>query len=185
MNAGRIQNKGIEILVTATPVKTGKFEWNTSINFSRNRNKVLELVEGTDTYTLANLVLEQMYPQLPRLAKTYGTIVTSYAFATYESCRSNNPSNGQKVIGANSSAEGGIAYLRSGAYGQGSKELGTVMEKFLASNVNSFRYGNFTATVQADAKIGGLMSSATHQYGSSTGAFAFHTYQVVILNLGV
>ena len=47
------------------------------------------------------------------------------------------------------------------------------MENFLTSNINSFRYGNFTATVQADAKIGGLMTSATHQYGGSQGAFAY------------
>jgi len=170
VNAGRIQNKGIEFLITATPVKTGKFEWNTSLNFSRNRNKVLELVEGTDTYTLANGFGADV-SSVARVGKDYGTIITSYAFATYES--SDPKTNGQKVIGANSSAEGGIAYLRSGAYGQGSKELGTVMEKFLTSNINSFRYGNFTATVQADAKIGGIMSSATHQYGSSTGSFAF------------
>jgi iron complex outermembrane receptor protein len=173
VNAGRIQNKGIEILLTATPVKSGKFEWNTSVNFSRNRNKVLELVEGTDTYTLG-LGFGADVSSVARVGRDYGTIITSYAFATYNSTDPNHPSNGKRVIGANSSAEGGITYLRSGAYqGQGSKELGTVMEKFLASNVNSFRYGNFTATVQADAKIGGLMSSATHQYGSSTGAFAF------------
>lgn len=170
VNAGRIQNKGIELLISATPVKSGKFEWNTSINFSRNRNKVLELVEGTDTYTLA-LGFGGDMSSVARVGKDYGTITTSYAFARYESA---DPKlNGQKVIGSNSSAEGGISYLRSGAYGQGSKELGTVMEKFLASSINSFRYGNFTATVQADAKIGGLMTSATHQYGSSYGAFAF------------
>jgi iron complex outermembrane receptor protein len=40
VNAGRIQNKGVEILLTATPIKKGNFEWNTSVNFSRNRNKV-------------------------------------------------------------------------------------------------------------------------------------------------
>jgi iron complex outermembrane receptor protein len=170
VNAGRIQNKGVEFLLTATPVKKNKFEWNTSINFSRNRNKILELVEGTDTYTLANGFGADV-SSVARVGKDYGTIITSYAFARYES---NDPKlNGQKVIGANSSAEGGITYLRSGAYGQGSKEIGTVMEKFLASSINSFRYGNFSATVQADAKIGGVMSSATHQYGSSTGSFAF------------
>jgi iron complex outermembrane receptor protein len=170
VNAGRIQNKGVEILLTATPVKRDKFEWNTSINFSRNRNKVLELVDGTDTYTLSSGFGADM-SSVARVGKDYGTIITSYAYATYES--SNPALNGKKVIGANSGASGGIAYLRSGAYGQGSKELGTVMENFLASSINSFRYGNFTATVQADAKIGGLMTSATHQYGGSQGAFAY------------
>ena len=170
VNAGRIQNKGIEILASATPVKNDKFEWTTSINFSRNRNKVLELVEGSDTYTLSNGFGADV-SSVARVGKDYGTVVTAYAYARYES--SDPALNGKKVIGANGSASGGIAYLRSGAYGQGSKELGTVMENFLASSINSFRYGNFTATVQADAKIGGIMSSGTHQYGGSQGAFSY------------
>ncbi|MCF2500078.1 MULTISPECIES: SusC/RagA family TonB-linked outer membrane protein [Dyadobacter] len=172
VNAGRIQNKGVEILLTATPIKKADFEWNTSINFSRNRNKVLELVQGTDTYEL-NLGFGADIKSVARVGKDYGTIITPYGFAIYESNDANNPANGQKVIGA-ISGEGGIGYVRNGSYGsKADKELGSVMEKFLASNVNSIRYKNFTATVQADAKIGGLMSSATHQYGSSLGSFAF------------
>jgi iron complex outermembrane recepter protein len=176
VNAGKIQNKGIEILVNATPIKAGKFEWNTSLNFTRNRNKVLELVEGTDTYTLS-LGFGADISSVARVGKDYGTLITSYAFATYQAKDANgnpvaNPANGQKVIGAASGTTGGYpSYLRSGAYGQGAKELGTMMENFLASNVNSFRFGNFTANVQLDGKFGGLMASATHQYGSANGNF--------------
>src|SRR5690606_18419552 len=65
---------------------------------------------------------------------------------------------------------GYYTYLRSGAYGQGAKELGTAMEKFLLSNINSLSFKNFTLNIQVDAKIGGLMASATHQYGSSNGS---------------
>ncbi|MCF0049376.1 SusC/RagA family TonB-linked outer membrane protein [Dyadobacter sp. LJ53] len=172
VNAGKIQNKGVEILLTATPIKKADFEWNTSINFSRNRNKVLELVQGTDTYEL-NLGFGADIKSVARVGKDYGTLITGYGFATYTSDDANNPANGQKVIGS-IDGEGGIGYVRNGSYGsKADKELGTVMEKFLASNVNSFRYKNFTATVQADAKIGGMMSSGTHQYGSSYGAFKF------------
>ncbi|GAB2783624.1 SusC/RagA family TonB-linked outer membrane protein [Rhabdobacter roseus] len=178
VNAGKIQNKGIELLITATPIKANKFEWNTSINFTRNRNKILELVEGTDTYELA-LGFGADVQSVARVGKDYGTIITSYAYATYQAKGADgspidHPANGQKVIGAASgTVQGYPSYLRSGAYGQGAKELGTVMENFLASNVNSFRFGDFSATAQIDAKIGGLMTSATHQYGSSYGAFAF------------
>jgi TonB-linked SusC/RagA family outer membrane protein len=54
INAGEIQNKGVELMVSGTPVKSQSgFSWETSFNFSRNRNKVVELVEGIDTYILA------------------------------------------------------------------------------------------------------------------------------------
>jgi TonB-linked SusC/RagA family outer membrane protein len=43
VNAGEIENKGIEIIGTAVPVKSQNVEWTISANFTRNRNLVLEL----------------------------------------------------------------------------------------------------------------------------------------------
>lgn len=39
-NVGEISNKGIELTLNATPVKTRAFSWDTSINLSHNRNRV-------------------------------------------------------------------------------------------------------------------------------------------------
>jgi len=43
LNAGKVGNKGIEIAVSTINVDQGKFKWSTTLNFSRNRNKVLDL----------------------------------------------------------------------------------------------------------------------------------------------
>ena len=40
MNAGQIENKGIEIQVSATPFK-GDFSWETTLSWSKNNNKIL------------------------------------------------------------------------------------------------------------------------------------------------
>lgn len=45
VNAGNIQNRGWEITVDATPVLTEDFTWKTSLNFSSNKNKIVELHE--------------------------------------------------------------------------------------------------------------------------------------------
>lgn len=45
-NAGEIENKGIEIVLNGTPVRNKDFTWNTTVNFSRNRNKVVSIKEG-------------------------------------------------------------------------------------------------------------------------------------------
>jgi len=43
-NFGELENRGIEFLVQATPVKTSNgFSWNLAVNFSKNRTKVIEL----------------------------------------------------------------------------------------------------------------------------------------------
>lgn len=46
-NVGSMENKGIEITLNTVNMDMGKFRWNTSANFSLNRNKVTKLV-GND-----------------------------------------------------------------------------------------------------------------------------------------
>ena len=42
-NVGSVQNKGIELEISADIIKKTDFSWSTSINYTRNRNKVLSL----------------------------------------------------------------------------------------------------------------------------------------------
>ena len=42
-NVGELKNSGIEISVGVIPVKISNFEWNTTINYSTNRNKLVSL----------------------------------------------------------------------------------------------------------------------------------------------
>ncbi|MGZ5133956.1 MAG: SusC/RagA family TonB-linked outer membrane protein [Flavitalea sp.] len=46
LNSGELENKGIEIVLNGSPVKTKDFTWDATINFSANRNKVVSLREG-------------------------------------------------------------------------------------------------------------------------------------------
>jgi TonB-linked SusC/RagA family outer membrane protein len=49
INAGEISNKGIEVELTAVPLRfKNGFEWNVMINFARNISKVVALAPGVD-----------------------------------------------------------------------------------------------------------------------------------------
>ncbi len=52
LNAGTMENKGIEVVLNITPVVTDDLRWDISTNFTRNRNKVLELAPGVDVISL-------------------------------------------------------------------------------------------------------------------------------------
>ncbi|HEY9008338.1 MAG TPA: TonB-dependent receptor plug domain-containing protein, partial [Ohtaekwangia sp.] len=173
VNGGKIQNKGIEIVLRATPIKTSDLDWTTTFNFTRNRNKVLALAEGVTSQQLSLAFGADVY-SMAKPGYDYATIATPYGYATYQKkdAAGNpiaDPSNGKHVIGVASNGSTGYTFLRSGAYGQGDKIVGTAMEKFLLSNINTVTYKNFVLNVQVDAKIGGMMASATHQYGTSSG----------------
>ncbi len=56
-NIGAMENKGIELTLNATPVKTRNFTWNISLIGSWNKNKVTRLREGqTEIRTLPYIV---------------------------------------------------------------------------------------------------------------------------------
>jgi TonB-dependent starch-binding outer membrane protein SusC len=42
-NAGEMSNKGVELTLNYTPVKTKSFTWNTSVNFAHNKNLLVSL----------------------------------------------------------------------------------------------------------------------------------------------
>ena len=52
INAGEIQNQGIEISLNTRPVQVGDFSWDLNFNFAKNSNKVKKLVEGMDMFEL-------------------------------------------------------------------------------------------------------------------------------------
>jgi iron complex outermembrane receptor protein len=171
INAGNIQNKGIEIMLTATPVQNRNFEWTTTFNFSKNKNTVIDIDEANGVTSLdLDLAFGADVKSIAAVGKEYGTITTTYAYAYYQGKDASgnpvsHPSNGKKLLKQNG------VFWRSGDAGQGAVDLGTMMEKFLLSNTNEVRYRDFSLSLQLDSKIGGKMASATHQYGSNYGSF--------------
>ncbi len=53
-NVGKIQNKGIEVSLNTVNIQTNNLKWSTTINFSTNKNEILELYGGTVTEDIAN-----------------------------------------------------------------------------------------------------------------------------------
>ncbi|MFM7216819.1 MAG: TonB-dependent receptor domain-containing protein, partial [Bacteroidota bacterium] len=70
-NAGSMENKGWEIMLYATPVKTKDLRWDVSINYSRNRNKVLKLADGINELFLGGFEGSAVYAVT---GKPYGQI---------------------------------------------------------------------------------------------------------------
>lgn len=54
LNAGAIQNKGVELTAHATPVKSTSFSWDIAVNFSANKNKVLSIYHGLGSLVIGS-----------------------------------------------------------------------------------------------------------------------------------
>ena len=55
INAGELENQGVEVQLNLTPVATRDLRWDATFNFTRNRNKVVSLTEGVDQIDLGGV----------------------------------------------------------------------------------------------------------------------------------
>jgi TonB-linked SusC/RagA family outer membrane protein len=51
-NSGEMVNKGIEIVLNGSIIKTKDFVWDLTVNFAKNNNEVLKLVDGVDELSI-------------------------------------------------------------------------------------------------------------------------------------
>lgn len=54
LNAGSMRNQGVELGIKASPVRTDDFSWDLNLNYTRNRNEVLEIFEGVEDIFLGS-----------------------------------------------------------------------------------------------------------------------------------
>lgn len=150
LNAGKIENKGIEVQLSATPVKVRDFQWDVAINWARNQNKVIELADGLTTYTLGTvrgMTIEA------RVGQPYGTFF-GQGFAR-------DPS-------------GNIIYDKSGypTLNPTRRILGSFTPKWLGGLQNTFTYKSVSLSTLIDVKYGGDIFSQSVNIGRYTGVLA-------------
>ncbi|RMG80091.1 MAG: TonB-dependent receptor, partial [Bacteroidetes bacterium] len=47
-NVGSLENKGVEITINATPVRTAQWRWDVGVNVTRNKNEITKLIASDD-----------------------------------------------------------------------------------------------------------------------------------------
>ncbi|MCU4165595.1 SusC/RagA family TonB-linked outer membrane protein [Carboxylicivirga caseinilyticus] len=141
INAGEIENKGVEVLLRLNPVKTDNFSWDIDFNYSRNRNKVLSLTEGVDAITLPGGFTS---PSIQvRVGQPYGVIYGSYFEKDPDGNLIVNETDGLPVIQNNP------------------RKIGDPNPDWMGSVRNTFKYKNLSLSVLFDTKQGGDLYSTS------------------------
>jgi len=150
VNAGDIENKGLELNVYGTPIKTKDFSWNINVNWSLNRNKVVSLYEKVHNLQLGSF--QGGVTLNATVGQPYGTIQgRDFVYK-----------NGQKVVAANG------YYAKTTTT---NNTIGDVNPKYHAGITNSFTYKNWTASFLIDIQVGGSVFSLDQYYGQGTGLY--------------
>lgn len=148
LNAGDIENKGLEVSLYATIIKSSDFSWSTNINFTRNRNKVISLYNDSKNLQLGTF--QGGVSLNASIGKPYGELQS----ITYEML------NGERLIKAN-----GLYQFTTTS----SNVIGNVNPDWIGGLSNSFRYKNLTLSFLIDVKKGGQLFSLDMYYGTTSG----------------
>lgn len=152
INAGEIQNQGIEISLNTRPIQTEDFSWDVNINFSKNNNKVRELVDDMDMFELEKASWLDVQVAA-KVGENFGSIVGP-DFKRNE--------NGEILIDP---ATGLPRYDKS------NQVLGNASWDWTGGAVTTLRYKNFGLSALFDVKVGAdlysMSSRASFESGKS------------------
>jgi len=150
VNAGEIQNKGVELQLRGTPVKLGAFSWDIVLNWARNVNEVVSLEEGIEVLRLASL--QGGLTINARVGEPYGVIQgQDHVYL-----------DGRKVIRSN-------GYYQKTATSD--IVLGNVNPDWNGGIFNSLTYKDISFSFLIDIQKGGDIFSLDQWYGQGTGLY--------------
>lgn len=153
VNAGRIDNWGYEVQLGLVPIKTQDLTWNIDLNWSQNRNKVVELLHN-EVSDVSNYLLQSFQGGVSLNAtegEAWGNLIGSdYVWL-----------NGQPVVNPTTGY-----YLR-----QSNQNIGNVTPDWIGGVRNSLNYKGLSLSFLIDVRHGGDVFSTDMYYGLATGLY--------------
>jgi TonB-linked SusC/RagA family outer membrane protein len=148
INAGNIVNRGLEISLSGTPIKTKNFSWDITVNWATNKNEIRELAPGINTYLYSTNRYDTRVEH--RVGGEWGMY--------YGRKWRKDPTTGATLIDATGQPLYDI-----------NQPLGTILPKYTGGLFNVLHYKQFDLTFAIDFQSGGLFYSETRNFNTGSG----------------
>ena len=152
INAGEIENKGVEIALNTRPIQTKDFSWDLNFNFSKNSNKVKKLVDDMDMFELEKATWLDVQVAA-KVGENFGSIVGP-DFQRNE--------NGDILIDPSTGLP---------MYDKSNHVLGNASWDWTGGVHTNFSYKNISLSAVFDVKVGAdlysMSARAAHETGKS------------------
>ncbi len=154
VNVGELQNQGVEIMLTATPVR-GPLTWDISFNIAKNVNKVVSILPGL------NEIVPNSYDAEPRTRNALIKQIVGYPFGEITGHVQQVDPNGNPIFTTNGSPVVTQDYV----------PIGNGLSKATGGLNNTFSWKGINLSFLIDFRIGGKIFSGSNnrlvQWGMS------------------
>lgn len=148
INAGDIQNKGIEFMAHAKPLESKNgLNWMVQFNYSRNKNTIEALTEDVDKYQLGGFDNMRI---IAEVGSDYG-VINGTSFLRVED--KSSPFFGQMLLDEN-----GLPQVNNDPISFGSQQPNAML-----GFTNTFNYKGVNLSFMFDGRFGGYIFSQTNQ----------------------
>ena len=155
INAGNIENAGVELTLTGSPIKKNDFTWDVTLNYARNVNSIVSLHPDIKQ-TLLSSGYGRTAGVLVKEGGAYGDLYTE-GWARTPSGQFIMDGAGKPVVSSSQ------------------EFLGNFNPKFTLGLNNAFSIGKISLNVLVDARIGGVMTSGSDASLAFDGSSAYTT----------
>ncbi|GAB3718581.1 SusC/RagA family TonB-linked outer membrane protein [Spirosoma flavus] len=154
VNGGTVQNKGIEVSLSVAPITTRNFSWRAALNFSKNKNTVLDLntdnIQGIERFIIGTERRTNKVSMVAQKGMSLGTMLgTDFVY----------DARGNKTVGANGTYNVTPAPV----------VIGDANPDFIGGFSNTFSYRALYLSALIDFQKGGDFFSYTNLYGNKSG----------------
>ncbi len=161
-NSGTVQNRGIELQLTTTNIKKASFVWETTLSYSMNRNKVLELADGVD-----EIITGVEAKQIIQLGEDIYTWYMPKWLGV-------DPSNGdplwEKIVYDEDGNE--VERVATNNYNEAQfQEVGTATPKFTGGLISNMKYKGFSLNFALNFVYGNDVYNRSRQFFDNDGAY--------------
>jgi TonB-linked SusC/RagA family outer membrane protein len=158
LNAGNVENKGFQFILGADVVKGEGLNWNTSINGSLNRNKIIDIASDDKIYSVdLTGAGNTSYISRLKVGGSYGDI---YGYTLQRDAQN------RIILGGDGTSTSPYTPLKSTDFNY----IGNPNPKFQLGWNNSFSYKDFSLSFLVDGKFGGQVLSLTEALMDEAGA---------------
>lgn len=163
VNAGNIQNQGVELSLNVKAIKAADFSWDVGLNWSRNRNEVIELFGDQTNLQLASF--QGGVSINATVGEPFGSIWGSnYVYDSYDA--DGNPAAGAKPVVEDHNVDG-VRYLRTTS----PEVIGNINPDWKGGINNRLTYKDVSLSFLIDMQKGGQFFSLDTWYGFATGIY--------------
>jgi len=160
INAGNIQNQGIEIALNTIPFENKDWKWNVNFTYTKNNNKIIALHKNVANYITLDGTPDYGNYRIGSVAK----VGASYGILMSDSKKAIDQATGLPILKWTNGYRSAY-YQRSGKV----EEVGSLVPDFLGSLSTGLSYKNWSLNASFDMRFGGMVASYGSRYGTANG----------------